>query len=289
SMGPKRMQGDYQVPEGFYYINEFNPRSSFHLSLGINYPNLSDRLLSDSRQPGGDIYIHGSCVTTGCIPITDSQIEELYILTAHAKNLGQDFIPVHIFPVNFKNSNSEQYLAKYLQAFADYNPFVSRLKEVFLYFEKYRRLPVIAVNNKGEYVTNIDPEEFVEAPPVPKKQFIPKKRTKVHFDESTIPTTVNNLPVYPGGNEAFQEYLKTLSTGLAGFLDGSRHTEYVMVEFIVDSTGKVLNPEVIKGGNDEMNEKILDSFERMPQWKPALRQDKPVPMKLKQTIVVEKL
>jgi murein L,D-transpeptidase YafK len=70
-------------------------------SLGLNYPNASDRLLSDSLQPGGDIYIHGSCVTTGCIPITDGQIEELYVLTAYAKNRGQDFIPVHIFPVRF--------------------------------------------------------------------------------------------------------------------------------------------------------------------------------------------
>jgi hypothetical protein len=37
SLGPKRMQGDYQVPEGFYYINEFNPRSMYHLSLGLKY------------------------------------------------------------------------------------------------------------------------------------------------------------------------------------------------------------------------------------------------------------
>ena len=35
SLGPKRMAGDYQVPEGFYYINEFNPRSLYHLSLGF--------------------------------------------------------------------------------------------------------------------------------------------------------------------------------------------------------------------------------------------------------------
>ena len=66
TLGPKRMQGDYQVPEGFYHINEFNPNSNYHLSLGLNYPNLSDRMLSDSLEPGGDIYIHGSCVTTGC-------------------------------------------------------------------------------------------------------------------------------------------------------------------------------------------------------------------------------
>ncbi|HEY4936504.1 MAG TPA: L,D-transpeptidase family protein, partial [Puia sp.] len=117
SLGPKRMAGDYQVPEGFYYINEFNPRSLYHLSLGLNYPNASDRMLCDLSQPGGDIYIHGSCVTTGCIPITDGQIEELYVLTAHAKDMGQDFIPVHIFPVNFDNPKSVAYLNRFLANF----------------------------------------------------------------------------------------------------------------------------------------------------------------------------
>jgi murein L,D-transpeptidase YafK len=35
AIGPKRMQDDYQVPEGFYYINRFNPNSNYHLALGI--------------------------------------------------------------------------------------------------------------------------------------------------------------------------------------------------------------------------------------------------------------
>src|SRR6266496_3794205 len=89
TIGPKRMAGDFQVPEGFYYINEFNAKSSYYLSLGLNYPNSSDRILSDSLQPGGDIYIHGSCVTVGCIPLTDAQIDEIYILAAQAKSSGQ--------------------------------------------------------------------------------------------------------------------------------------------------------------------------------------------------------
>src|SRR6201995_1203410 len=153
TLGPKRMAGDYQVPEGFYYINEFNPRSEYHLSLGLNYPNASDRILSDSTQPGGDIYIHGSCVTTGCIPITDSQIEELYILAAHAKDLGEDFIPVHIFPVNFNNARSVDYLNKYLQTFSEYTPFAKSMRNAFYYFEKYREVPFVMVNGKGEYIT----------------------------------------------------------------------------------------------------------------------------------------
>jgi len=84
TLGPKRFEGDYQVPEGFYYINEFNPNSEYHLSLGLNYPNNSDKILSDAYKPGGDIFIHGSCVTVGCIPLTDPMIEEVYILAAHA-------------------------------------------------------------------------------------------------------------------------------------------------------------------------------------------------------------
>ncbi|ALO16303.1 hypothetical protein L21SP5_02680 [Salinivirga cyanobacteriivorans] len=41
-LGPKRKQGDLQIPEGFYHISRFNPYSNFYLSLGINYPNASD-------------------------------------------------------------------------------------------------------------------------------------------------------------------------------------------------------------------------------------------------------
>ena len=116
SMGPKRMEGDYQVPEGFYYINEFNPKSTYHLSLGINYPNESDRKLSDSIQPGGEIFIHGSCVTVGCIPLTDDKVEEVYTIAAYAKDLGQDFIPVHIFPIKFDVKRSATYYENILKS-----------------------------------------------------------------------------------------------------------------------------------------------------------------------------
>src|SRR5690606_38541321 len=66
-LGPKRKQGDYQVPEGFYYIDRFNPSSNFYLSLGLNYPNAADKRNSKANHLGGDIFIHGSCVTIGCL------------------------------------------------------------------------------------------------------------------------------------------------------------------------------------------------------------------------------
>ncbi len=102
SLGPKRQQGDMQIPEGLYHIDRFNPASNFYLSLGINYPNSSDRMRANGNA-GGDIFIHGDCVTIGCIPITDDKIKELYALCVLAKDQGQNHIPVNIFP--FKMSD----------------------------------------------------------------------------------------------------------------------------------------------------------------------------------------
>lgn len=153
ALGPKRIEGDYQVPEGFYYINAFKPRSSYHMALGLNYPNASDQLLSDSLKPGNDIYIHGSCVTVGCIPIQNNQIEELYLLASYAYDQGQDFIPVHIFPVRYNNEKSREFLSRAAKDDPAYQHFSSRLKEVFDYFEQNRKLPLISVNKKGEYVS----------------------------------------------------------------------------------------------------------------------------------------
>lgn len=152
SLGPKRIEGDYQVPEGFYYINGFDPKSEYNLALKINYPNESDKMLSDSLRPGGGIYIHGSCITVGCIPILDEQIAEVYLLAAGAKSNGEDFIPVHIFPIRFNNKPSVEYLAKLTRSDNELQKFVVKIKEVYDYFEKEKKLPAIAVNDKGEYV-----------------------------------------------------------------------------------------------------------------------------------------
>lgn len=94
-LGPKRRQGDLQVPEGFYEVSSFNPWSDWHLSMKVSYPNASDRVLSDAAHPGGLIYLHGGCASIGCIAITDPAIEEVYLLAADAK-----VRPIHfdIFP-----------------------------------------------------------------------------------------------------------------------------------------------------------------------------------------------
>jgi len=83
--GPKLKEGDRQIPEGVYGIEYLNPNSSYHLSIKIDYPNAFDRRKaeSDGRSDlGGDIMIHGSAITVGCVPIGNPGIEELFYLVA---------------------------------------------------------------------------------------------------------------------------------------------------------------------------------------------------------------
>ena len=87
-LGHKEKEGDGRTPEGAYYINRKNPRSAYHLSLGISYPSISDvaRARAAGVDPGGDIFIHGTPQafssqkdwTWGCIAVTNAEMEEIY-------------------------------------------------------------------------------------------------------------------------------------------------------------------------------------------------------------------
>ncbi|MCB0633136.1 MAG: hypothetical protein R2824_16260 [Saprospiraceae bacterium] len=147
TLGPKRKEGDLQIPEGIYHIDRFNPKSKFHLSLGLNYPNASDRILGNPEAPGSDIFIHGGCVTVGCIPITDAGIEEVYVLAEWAKESGQNDIPVHLFPFRFTIANWERYGTKFPQSV----PFWQQLEAIYHAFEVDRTVPEVIITESGHY------------------------------------------------------------------------------------------------------------------------------------------
>ena len=143
--GPKRRQGDKQVPEGFYHISYMNPASWFDLSMKVDYPNASDKILGAKGKLGNDIYIHGACVTIGCIPLQD-EIFELYLFVLEAKAAGQSKIPVHIFPYQFTDPPSIQ------NQFQQFKTFWDNLKEGYNWFETHKTLPAISVDSNGKYL-----------------------------------------------------------------------------------------------------------------------------------------
>ncbi len=108
--GHKQTEGDFRTPEGRYNVIVKNPQSKYHLSLGLNYPNITDakagladkridkstyQQICDAHQHnkhipwktalGGEIFIHGDYQnrtwSEGCIRMTDDDIEELYAMT----------------------------------------------------------------------------------------------------------------------------------------------------------------------------------------------------------------
>lgn len=94
-VGHKQFEGDGKTPEGSYLIDRRNPNSSYHLSIGISYPNSSDIAFAQAagKSPGGEIFIHGEPVkgkarakprrrdwTAGCIAVTNKEIEEIYAM-----------------------------------------------------------------------------------------------------------------------------------------------------------------------------------------------------------------
>jgi len=143
-MGPKRRQGDMQVPEGFYHLDYFNRNSNFHLSFRVAYPNESDRILGVRGNLGGDIMIHGSCVSIGCLAMSDERIEELWVMTRSLDRLKRRVF-VHIFPTRD--------LAGLLEKEPDHRhaAFWRNLLEGLAWFDGKKTLPKITVDRAGVY------------------------------------------------------------------------------------------------------------------------------------------
>lgn len=149
-LGPKRKQGDGQVPEGFYFIDRYNPASSYYLSLGLNYPNKSDNLKCTAGNPGGDIFIHGECVTIGCMPMTNDKIKEIYIYAIQAKQNGQQKTPVYIFPFELTEANITKYSSLYKDN-KNLPEFWSNLKTGYDTFNKNHQELQVTVDKSGNY------------------------------------------------------------------------------------------------------------------------------------------
>ncbi len=114
--GDKVRQGDSKTPEGTYYVAWKNPKSSFHLFLGLSYPmprhakaavkagritkrvarKIASRVKKRGIPPqltplGGYVGIHGGGAgadwTLGCIAVTNAEIEWIYRRMRHGDEI----------------------------------------------------------------------------------------------------------------------------------------------------------------------------------------------------------
>ncbi len=107
-LGPKLKQGDKQAPEGFYNVaaHQMNPKSSYHLSFNLGYPNKLDKAY---RRTGNYLMVHGNCLSAGCYAMTDVLIEEIYALAREAFRGGQRAFQVQALPFRMTDENMQKY------------------------------------------------------------------------------------------------------------------------------------------------------------------------------------
>ncbi len=162
-LGPKRAEGDYQSPEGFYTISQgqLNPNSHYHLAFNLGYPNAFDRA---HNRTGAYLMVHGACASIGCYAMTDAVIDEVWKLVKAALDNGQTRVSVHAYPFRLTNEQ--------LTAFS-WHPsarFWRDMKQAYDLFEADHIPPEIAVCRK-RYVARRGNTATVSIPAVTTRCF----------------------------------------------------------------------------------------------------------------------
>ncbi|MCP8940666.1 murein L,D-transpeptidase [Alsobacter sp. SYSU M60028] len=145
-LGPKKREGDRQVPEGFYTVtaSQMNPNSAYWLSFNVGYPNTLERAMGRN---GGDIMVHGTCSSRGCFAMTNEQVEEIYAVMREAFAGGQKQVQFQSYPFRMTAEN----LARF--RYDPNMPYWKNLKEGSDHFEVAKTEPRVGYCG-GKYVFN---------------------------------------------------------------------------------------------------------------------------------------
>jgi murein L,D-transpeptidase YafK len=154
-LGPKKREGDMQVPEGFYSIapGQMNPNSHYYLAFNVGYPNAYDRAYG---RTGGNVMVHGVCSSAGCFSMTDEQVADIYAIARDSFNGGQREIQLQSYPFHMTAEN----MAKFrLDPNID---FWKNLKSGSDYFEVTKAEPPVLVCGK-HYVFGATTKDEISA------------------------------------------------------------------------------------------------------------------------------
>ena len=88
-------------------------------------------------------------------------------------------------------------------------------------------------------------------------------------------TYAEEMPVYPGGDEAFHRYLRD-KIHYPAEAERLNLSGTVYVRFVVDEDGRIRDAEVIKGCGHGLDDEALRLVRLMPWWVPGREQGKPV-------------
>lgn len=76
------------------------------------------------------------------------------------------------------------------------------------------------------------------------------------------------MPEFPGGTKALLSFIAENLKYPQKAIDEQTEGR-VIVQFVIDKTGKVSSPEVIRGVTSELDQAALDIVSALPDWKPG--------------------
>jgi len=145
-LGPKRREGDFKSPEGFYSVDirHLKPNSRFYRAINIGYPNAYDRAQGYS---GNYLMIHGECKSIGCYAMTNAYMDEIFTYVDAALRNGQVKVDIAIYPFRMTDANLQRH------RMSSYYTFWRGLQPGYRYFSEKHLPPTVTVAN-GQYVFN---------------------------------------------------------------------------------------------------------------------------------------
>lgn len=117
-----------------------------------------------------------------------------------------------------------------------------------------------------------------------KSEVVTNTATTVSISDSIGPvyTIVEEMPEYPGGNVAFvNAAMKEINLlGTTPRDDDGQISTTILIEFIVNASGKAVQPKLVKPKNSELQKQVVQFVNKMPLWKPGKKDNKNVAVKM---------
>ena len=98
--------------------------------------------------------------------------------------------------------------------------------------------------------------------------------SKEEYSRNDTLDMVEQMPAYPGGHEAMLKFIakEICDPSIQGNVTQGR----VVVKFVVDKEGNVVNPQVIRGVDPFLDKEALRVVSKMPKWEPGTQNGKKV-------------
>jgi TonB family protein len=111
-----------------------------------------------------------------------------------------------------------------------------------------------------------------------------ERRYEIHLNwenqNGKILTQVDQMPQFPGGEQAMYSFIKKIAPYPAKAMDEGIQGK-VFIGFVVDKFGNILQPEVLRGIGGGCDEAALKAVEAMPQWVPGKQHDSLVNVRMR--------